>query len=220
MPNKKVLNLPLHTDRIQHQSRGGKQFSYIEASTVVRILDEAFGDNWSFKIIEKWSDTIGNNDILFNVHGRLEVDTMESTIVREYLASSSLKDAALKGDGRKKFLTDLSAADFQSGATSNIWKSTVTDCLKKCASQFGVGSELYSDHPDAPLFKPTFTASQREELDALSMQGIKDGIADYVMQSNGLGRTTSALHQFNVDDYIRAAKQIAIIMSKESDGTE
>jgi hypothetical protein len=235
MSDRRVLNLPLNKKLVKSQRRGGKEFSYIEASAVSRILDAAYGDEWSFHILDKWKDEIGDYDVVYNVHGSLTVVTTDSTgkptleTTREYLASSSLRDAILLSAANPRWsgyketrklesegvkFSELLPQHYQTGATANVWKATATDCLKKCASQFGVASELYGENSDGSLFKEIFTEDQVAKMkrmaDALSGTEI-----EALIREADIGRTKGALHMFNVDDLLEAAMPIVENKEKE-----
>ncbi|MHA2265764.1 MAG: hypothetical protein ACXAEN_25520 [Candidatus Thorarchaeota archaeon] len=232
--DKRVLYLPINPKLIKKQKRGKKEFSYVEASTVSRLLDAAFGDHWSFRIKERWQDLIGDYDILFNVHGALEiVEGGSLSAVREYLASSSLRDAALRSDANPylkwvgqgkpmtveregKLLSECLPSDFQTNSTSNIWKSTATDCLKKCASQFGIAAELYGEDTEGSLFKEIFTDAQKGQISELGTK-LSEEEKVHIVRSEGLGRNKKALHVFNVDHYIKAAREYITDRDKEKE---
>lgn len=212
MPDVRVLSLPLNPTAIK-QNQG---FDYIEPSVAVRILDHAFGkDRWSFEIINQWTDAIGDYDIMFNVHGRLTVyfealDASELRILvprtRDYIATTTFRNI-ISGAGQGKLLSEIKHADLgKKDAAGNIWKSTTTDCFKKCASQFGVALELYGKDATAKAFSFTFTLSQQNKLKELEERGLKtDALKDELARMAGLGLSFDDVHPYNFDEFYNYA---------------
>jgi len=212
MSDIRLLNLPLNKDVVKTQNFGGRRFDYVEASTVGRILNATM-EKWDFTIIDKESETIGDFDVIFTVHGRLTCTERNpangelSVSTKEYIASSSLRGSSLYGDKKRpgineRALSELVPQDFQPKAVENIWKATTTDCLKKCASQFGVAVELYGDDVNKPVFKFTFTEKQLGQLKGFRDKGMNDDDVNYVVRSANLGRGLHDIHDYNVEAFI------------------
>ena len=186
MPDPRILNFPLNKNLVKTQERGKKKFYYTDASTVIALLNEAFGNHWSFEIVKTWTDRIDDLDIIFNVHGRLTITTDRGTTVREYIASTSLKDACYYSksfDGgpppKTKTISETPFTAIQPGSLENVWKGVVTDCIKKCASTIGVAAELYTGNADEPLIERSFSEKQTKEL--AKLKAAIDAGADTVM---------------------------------------
>ena len=98
----------------------GKMLSYLDGATVIRRLNKACGFCWSFEVLSE-----SFVDGLLKAHGRLTIPGLGA------------RDAV----GVQR-IAQNSGEDFHKGA--------FTDALKKCASLFGVGLELYGpDFEDA-----------------------------------------------------------------------
>ncbi len=139
--NLEVLTRPFSPEQIrQREGRGGKMLDYLETHVIITRLNEAFDGGWSFDIMES---RILDNECL--VHGRLTAGTISksqfggSEIVRRRDDSSPL-------------------------SISDDLKSAASDALKKCATLFGVGLELY--HKGGGIERPT--EAQLERIDELS----------------------------------------------------
>lgn len=140
-----VINKKLNPALIKSRSVSGKNFNYIEGSTVIRLLNEAFGFSWSFEITdEKWVeaepkavydgwgknkkpklDSDGNQVYekqapIFQVKGRL---TIPGLCVKEQYGTKIVLGGSSEQEG--------------------VAKSAATDALKKCATMLGVALDLY-----------------------------------------------------------------------------
>lgn len=102
--------------------RGNTRLSYVEGANYIRRLNEAFGGEWSFEIVEY---QILESEVI--VRGRITVLGADGSIIKEQWGGHPRNRGSDLGD---------------------VLKSATTDALKKCASLFGVGLHLYSDAPD------------------------------------------------------------------------
>lgn len=99
--------------------------------TVQQILDYATGGLWDFVIEEQWREEVhkydkGSRQYMFDGY---------VYHVRGYLA--------IQGLGRRSQYGSKVAIGGKDNQNSS-YKSAASDCLKKCASLFGVGSSIYS----------------------------------------------------------------------------
>jgi len=109
-----ALERPFPTQAIkQRDGGGGRTFDYVETQTVIRRLNEATMNNWSYRITR------------FEWRGELLITTGELTIPG--LGTRS-------GTGVQK-VHERGGEDLVKGAAS--------DGLKNCARMFGVGLDLY-----------------------------------------------------------------------------
>lgn len=108
------LTKPFEQDCLETRAGGGgRQFTYVAAHAIIRRLNRACSYQWSFRITEQ----VWKDDVLM-CSGELEIPTLGTRAavgVQRYIPNSG--EDTLKG--------------------------AATDCLKKCASLFGVGLELY-----------------------------------------------------------------------------
>jgi hypothetical protein len=132
--NLDVLTRPFAPEQIrQREGRGGKMLDYLETHAVIARLNEAFNGAWSFEVLD--FKTMEGEIV---VHGKLTAVGVTKT----QFGSSEVH--RLKGqDGEK-------------GAPVSIGddlKAAASDALKKCATLFGVGLELYR-RADRPAQRP------------------------------------------------------------------
>lgn len=107
----------------QRPGPGGTRLSYVEVGYVINILNQAFGWDWDFRIIEQ---QIGKRQVW--VRGELTVRLKEHTVIKAQYGGADIKVNRSTGD-------PVSIADDLKAASS--------DCLKKCASLLGIASDLY-----------------------------------------------------------------------------
>lgn len=146
---------------IQQRDAGKNQkLSYISGSTVIDILNTAFGTlGWNFEIVNQWmqdgvpwinkwnnNEVEEQNPIAF-VHGRLTVfvkneEGQTHAIVKESFGSKSVIG--------------------KQSEQESTFKAAQTDALKKAASLLGIGLELYrkeeeQEYYDSINLDPTWT---------------------------------------------------------------
>lgn len=138
--NLEVLTRPFTPNQIkQREGRGGKMLDYLETHAIITRLNEAFDGAWSFDVME---NRILDNEVV--VHGRLTAGTTS----KSQFGSSEV--VRRKNDGEPVSIGD-------------DLKSAASDALKKCATLFGVGLELY--HKGGGIERPTKAQLDRiEEL--------------------------------------------------------
>lgn len=126
-------------------AKGGGQWDYVTGGYMKKILNLAFGWDWSFEIIDEKilhgevvvkgkltcrsngkeiiKMQFGNKDIIFLTETR--VDEKGNTILDNY--------------GKpKKFKTENPLS------IGNDLKAAATDCLKKCAAEIGFAADIYN----------------------------------------------------------------------------
>jgi hypothetical protein len=116
---KDVLTRPFAPEQLRtRRGTNGKQFSYVEAHTVVTRLNEATDLEWAFEVVRH---EILSDEVI--VLGRLVIDGIAKMA---FGGSSVTRDSSGK---------EMSIADDLKAATS--------DAIKKAASLFGCGLEMY-----------------------------------------------------------------------------
>lgn len=105
----------------QREGRGGKKLDYLETHSVITRLNEAFAGDWSFEILEY---RILDNEVV--VHGKLT-------------AAGQTKSQFGGSDISRYQNSDKPVS------ISDDLKSAGSDALKKCATLFGVGLQLYEE---------------------------------------------------------------------------
>jgi len=118
---KELIQLPTPPEFIRtREGKGGKKFTYVEGGYVIARLNQIFSPvGWEFEIID-------------------EKDEQKEVIVKGKLTIKDLKS------GYQVSKTQYGMHEKQPNITlgANL-KSAATDCLKKCASMFGIALDLY-----------------------------------------------------------------------------
>jgi len=122
--NRELLEKPFEPNQIkQREGNFGRTLEYIEGHSVIQRLNDAFELEWSFEILEH-KILENSNEVI--VLGKLTA----GDIVKSQFGSSNITKAKETGN-------IISLAD--------DLKSAGTDALKKCATMFGIGLQLYGN---------------------------------------------------------------------------
>lgn len=130
----KIFNSTPERYKYSRPAKGGGQWTYIKTSYVRRVLDSVFGWNWDFNV----ETTLGE---AFEIAKATKVCTVKGTLSGRVKVDGEWVEISKTQFGRaevkfKKNSTEL--LDF-----GNDMKSATSDCLKKCASLFGIGADVY-----------------------------------------------------------------------------
>lgn len=142
---KKVLEDKLDPNWIKQRDTGfGKKLDYIEGARVIEILNRAFNYKWSFEIIaaeivqaEPWiNKRAGNKE---EPQGKYA----------QVLGKLTVPGLGVKmAFGSKAIIGKVSEQE-------SVFKAAMTDALKKCATMFGVGKELYLEDEESAGHAPS-----------------------------------------------------------------
>lgn len=115
----------------RREGPGGRQFDYVEAGYVKDLLNKTF-NTWSFTIVDK---QVGNTQIW--VQGRLTVQIpvpqKDGSITFIEIVKEQFGGALIKKSRETQIPIDI----------GNDLKAAASDALKKCASEWGVASDIY-----------------------------------------------------------------------------
>lgn len=149
-------------------AKGGGTWTYIKASYVRKVLDSVFGFNWSFDVETTLAEAFEvaklSNSIVVKatLRGRVKSDG-------EWVELSKTQF----GRAEVKWQVEL---DEYTGAPmpldlGNDFKAATSDALKKCASLFGIGADVY----EASEFQEIEITGSQENTDRAKLT--KDKIA-------------------------------------------
>jgi hypothetical protein len=168
MPDKPVdldkLTTPFPPNALKQRMGGGsKSLTYVETHTVIHRLNDATGNYWDFKLTR--FDQVGD---LYIAVGELTIPGLGTRT----------------GIGVQRVL-EKSGEDLVKGAAS--------DCLKKCATLFGVGLELYGPDYEAGEIAASINRPQRAEPRNVPSDTASGAIArpERFMQATGLSTATN-----------------------------
>lgn len=130
----KIWNSTPARYKYSRPAKGGGHWTYIKASYVRKVLDSVFGFNWTFDVETSLSEA-------FEVAKLTKMCIVKGTLT-----------GRVKEDGEwieiKKTQFGRSEVKFKQGTQDtldfgNDMKAATSDCLKKCASLFGIGADVY-----------------------------------------------------------------------------
>lgn len=130
----KIWNSTPQRFKYSRPAKGGGEWTYIKSSYVRKVLDSVFGFNWSFDIDTSLSEA-------FDIAKATKMCVVKGTLTArvkhdgEWLSLSKTQFGRAELKFKKGTLEPL---DF-----GNDMKAATSDCLKKCASLFGIGADVY-----------------------------------------------------------------------------
>jgi hypothetical protein len=117
----------------QRPAKGGGTWDYVTGGYVKKCLNLMFGWDWSFEIMEQM---ILHDEAI--VKGKLTCRSNGKEIVKMQFGN---KDIVYK----KQTAEDITKGNPRIPLSiGNDLKSASTDCLKKCASEIGIASDIYN----------------------------------------------------------------------------
>ena len=116
----------------QRQGRGNKTFTYVKGGYVIQQLNQICGHKWDFDILDQTPVEFSiNKDVMeVTVRGKLTVHSPNGEKV-------SKMDFGCHQLECKKNSTELVSY-------GEALKAAATDCLKRCARQFGIALDVYA----------------------------------------------------------------------------
>lgn len=114
-------------------AKGGGDWDYVTGGYVKKCLNLMFGWDWDFEILD---EKIIHGEAI--VKGKLTCRSAGKTIVKMQYGN---KDIVYKKQSAEEISKGLEKIPLSIG---NDLKSASTDCLKKCASEIGIASDIYN----------------------------------------------------------------------------
>jgi len=126
----------------KRKGRNNLILDYLETATVIRRLNEAFQSDWSFKILAHGVDTEARAVWVLG-----EITAMG--LVKQQFGAKDIYEKSSLGDNLK---------------------SAASDCLKKCATLFGVGLHLYEDELPGESVEPVEEKTPEKNSSAVTQK--------------------------------------------------
>lgn len=166
-----VLEETIPGQLIQTRKVAGIDLSYVSGNFVIDALNRAFGYAWSWKIDSYWiqpSEPKKNRDRNSGTETLVAQPPVAHVVgtLTVYLKDEhgDVIQISKSGAGSKSVLGGSSEQE-------SIFKSASTDALKKAASLFGIGGQLYRDKNEQNYFNSTLGMIHWD-------QEIKDSLED------------------------------------------
>jgi hypothetical protein len=237
---KEVLTAPIPAALIKTREGGGKKIlSYLSGSTVTDMLNHAFGYMWSWETEKEW---VADSIPFFNSYSKIPEDQKIMVNGKKGAWEDQGPVAHVKGrltvffernEGpmiaiSKTGLGSKSVLGKQNDQES-IFKAAGTDALKKAASLFGIGLELYRGEEEQEYFEAmnyedpwtdemkTLYATEREYInDLIENQGLEVADLDDMMLEFSEGAI--ALLEYVTPDIISSFVEFIKAKAAEAQG--
>ena len=144
-----LINQKTPKEHVYKKKVNGKSIDYVKGSYVKSVLNNVFDYKWSLKVL-KYEYLIETEQVF--VLCRLMVETNGHKIVKSQFGKVDMSMKEVSKDGKNvRYPYDL----------GNDLKAATTDALKKCASEFGICSDIYNQEIEGE--KPG-VKSEKEKL--------------------------------------------------------
>jgi hypothetical protein len=123
---KQIIQLASSTPANQiyrRKGKGGRDFDYVKIKYIIDKLNFTFGWNWDFDIV---GERVEGGQVV--VKGKLTVRSNGAEVSKTQYGRADIK----------KLKNSQTPVDF-----GNDFKAAASDCLKKCASLFGIARDVY-----------------------------------------------------------------------------
>ena len=138
----KIWNSTPQRFKYTRPAKGGGQWTYIKASYVRKVLDSVFGFNWSFDIDTGLAEAF---DVAKLTGGIVVKGTLRARVKHDgqWVELSKTQFGRSEVKWKKGFSPDDNVTVPKPLDIGNDFKAATSDCLKKCASLFGIGADVY-----------------------------------------------------------------------------
>jgi hypothetical protein len=150
-------------------AKGGGTWKYVTGVYIKKVLNLAFGWDWSFEVKEyKIEPFFGQAYVL----GRLTVNSNGKTIVKEQFGRVDIKFKKEPDAHGNRIPLDV----------GNDLKAATTDALKKCAAELGIASDVYAPAEFKEIEFNTPAANQN--TDDWDKQQVR--LKDFILQATNI----------------------------------
>ena len=206
------LSAPIDPSLLKTRTMGKEELTYISQNTCIDLLNKAFNYMWSFVIDEQWMEpgvplikkenpkwpfTDKNTDmsqVQVDAEGKKYIVLEQGPVV---WTRGRLRVPFKQDDGsiiwiEKSACGAQAQVGNQAVQSTNAYKGSMSDCLKKCSSLFGIALQLYRDDTEEAYFQ-----SMREDL--IPNTWTSEAIKQYEKQYNKLMKLLEE-YQWSIDD--------------------
>ena len=173
----KIWNSTPNRFKYTRPAKGGGTWTYIKASYVRKVLDSVFGFNWSFDVETTLAEAFEvaklSNSIVVKatLRGRVKSDGEWVELSKTQFGRAEVTwQVETIGEQKRKKLDEYTGAPMPLDL-GNDFKAATSDALKKCASLFGIGADVY----EASEFQEIEITGSQENTDRAKLT--KDKIA-------------------------------------------
>lgn len=167
----KIWNSTPAKFKYQRPAKGGGTWTYIKGSYVRKVLDSVFGFRWDFEVTT--TDTELQRYLQLGVKQVVVRGKLTGWVKEDGEWIPIVKSGTGRADIKMKKNTD-DPLDF-----GNDVKAAETDCLKKCASKFGIGADVY----EADEFQEIIITDSDDDKAAKSATRVANKVKKDILKS-------------------------------------
>lgn len=145
----KIWNSTPERYKYTRPAKGGGSWTYIKGSYVRKVLDSVFGFNWSFDIETSLAEAFevakmtGSVVVKGTLKGKVKSDGEWVELTKTQFGRADVKwKMTGQVPNRRKVIDEYTGSPIPLDI-GNDFKAATTDCMKKCASLFGIGADVY-----------------------------------------------------------------------------
>lgn len=145
----KIWNSTPDRYKYTRPAKGGGTWTYIKGSYVRKVLDSVFGFNWSFDVETSLAEAFevakmtGSVVVKGTLKGKVKSDGEWVELTKTQFGRADVKwKMTGQSPNRRKVIDEYSGSPIPLDI-GNDFKAATTDCMKKCASLFGIGADVY-----------------------------------------------------------------------------
>lgn len=160
---KSVLEEPVPQQLIQTRKAAGTELQYVSGNFVIDCLNRAFGYLWSWSIDKTWVQQSEPKKFKDRATGK--ETTTPQVPVAHVIGTLTVFVKSDNGELIKISKAGAGSKSIIGGASEqeSIFKSASTDALKKAASLFGIGAQLYRDTKEQEFFEHSLSVANWDE---------------------------------------------------------
>lgn len=145
----KIWNSTPERYKYTRPAKGGGSWTYVKGSYVRKVLDSVFGFNWSFDIETSLAEAFevakmtGSVVVKGTLKGKVKSDGEWVELTKTQFGRADVKwKMTGQAPNRRKVIDEYTGSPIPLDI-GNDFKAATTDCMKKCASLFGIGADVY-----------------------------------------------------------------------------
>lgn len=145
----KIWNSTPERYKYTRPAKGGGSWTYVKGSYVRKVLDSVFGFNWSFDIETSLAEAFevakmtGSVVVKGTLKGKVKSDGEWVELTKTQFGRADVKwKMTGQAPNRRRVIDEYTGSPIPLDI-GNDFKAATTDCMKKCASLFGIGADVY-----------------------------------------------------------------------------
>jgi len=175
----KEISKKTPTKFIKTKEDGAEKYKYVEGIKVKQTLNKLFSYGWKFKVLNEFQTA---TEVI--VRGKLSIlGTNGIWLHREQYGSKESTGKPYTQNGR---------TNYHHNNLGSAYKSASTDCLKKCASEYGLFWDVYRDQKEAKTKTPLLSTEEMEHGE----KAINEKLNHFLSQAKNVSELLSTFEDF------------------------